>query len=98
MARRKRNRKGKRSNLFAAPATVGQKLDVSRSLRVGKNQIAEANEVAQGMGCGTPFRADGMFEGTRAQKKRYMREINRRRADHGEPRFVNLDGGHGDEI
>ena len=90
-------RKGKRSK-SAAPALVGQRSDVSRSLRVGKKQIAKANQVAQEMGCGTPFRKDGMFEGTRTEKKRYMREINRRRADHGQDRFVNLDGGYGDEI
>ncbi len=91
-------RKGKRSKKFAAPALVGQRSDVSRSLRVGKKQIAEANQVAQEMGCGTPFRKDGMFEGTRTEKKRYMQEINRRRADHGQDRFVNLDGGYGDEL
>ncbi len=94
----RRRRPKKKSTLFGAPALVGHRSDVSRSLRVGKHQIAEANEVAQEMGCGTPFRADGMFVGTRAEKKRYMREINRRRKDQGEPRLVNLDGGHGDEI
>lgn len=99
MGKRKAKRKPKkRSKLFGAPATVGQKVDVSRSLRVGKKQIAKANEVAQKMGCGTPFRKDGMFQATRAQKKRYMQEINRRRADLGEPRVVNHDGGYGDEI
>lgn len=85
------------SKKLGAPALVGQKSDVSHALRVGKRQIAEANQVAQEMGCGTPFRSDGMFEGTRAQKKRYMRELNRRRADQGEPRVVNFDGGYGDE-
>ena len=90
-------RKTKRSK-FACPATVGQKSDISRSLRVGRTQIPEANQVAQEMGCGAPFRADGMFEGTRSEKKRYMQEINRRRVDQGESRMVNLDGGHGDEI
>ena len=92
-----RNRKGKTSKLFASPAIVGQKSDVSPFFRVGRNQIGKANEVAQDMGCGAPFRMDGKFEGTRAQKKRYMQEINRRRVDQGEPRFVNLDGGYGDE-
>ncbi len=82
---------------FGVPATVGQVSDVSRALRVGKSQLPKANEAAQDMGCGAPFRADGMFEGTRAEKKRYMQELNRRRADHGEPRLVNFDGGHGDE-
>jgi len=96
MARRKKP-KGKKSAVFGAPAIVGQKTDISRALRVGKNQIGKANEVAQSMGCGAPFRADGHFEGTRAQKKQYMREINRRRADLGQERLVNLDGGYGDE-
>ncbi len=82
---------------MAAPALVGQKVDISRALAVGRSQIAEANEVAQGMGCGAPFRDDGKFEGTRAQKKRYMQELNRRRQDLGQPRLVNFDGGHGDE-
>ena len=82
---------------MAAPALVGQKVDISRALAVGRSQIAEANEVAQGMGCGAPFRADGKFEGTRAQKKRYMQEINRRRQDLGQSRLVNHDGGYGDE-
>jgi hypothetical protein len=90
-------RKAKRST-FGVPATVGQTSGVSRALRVGQKQLAEANEVAQAMGCGAPFRADGMFEGTRTEKKRYMQELNRRRADQGEPRLVNFDGGHGDEI
>lgn len=89
----------KKSKLFGAKAIVGQKSDVSTFLRVGKDQIAEANFAAEQMGCGTPFRKrDGKFEGTRAQKKKYMQEINRRRVDQGEPRFVNLDGGYGDEI
>ena len=91
------NRKPKRSKLFAAPAIVGQKVESSGALRVGKGQIVGANEAAQAMGCGEPFRADGKFVGTRSEKKRYMQEINRRRVDLGEPRFVNFDGGHGDE-
>ena len=86
-----------KKSTLGVPAIVGQRSDISRSLRVGTNQLAEANEVAQTMGCGTPFRADGMYEGTRAEKKRYMQELNRRRVDQGEPRLVNLDGGHGDE-
>ena len=38
------------------------------------------------------FRADG-----RAKLKRYMRERNKRAVDQGQSRFVNLDGGYGDE-
>lgn len=97
MARRKKLNV-KRSQVFGVPAIVGQKTDISRALRVGKNQIAAANEAALAMGCGEPFRADGHFEGTRAQKKQYMREINRRRADLGQERLVNFDGGYGDEL
>lgn len=89
--------KGKRSTVFNIPTIVGQTRGVSSALRVGKNQITEANEAAKSMGCGAPFRADGMFEGTRSEKKHYMQEINRRRVDHGEPRMVNYDGGYGDE-
>lgn len=85
------------STVFSVPAIVGQRKDVSSALRVGKNQIAAANEAAQAMGCGAPFRSDGKFEGTRAEKKKYMQEINHRRADQGQSRFVNFDGGHGDE-
>ena len=92
----RKNPSPKRST-FGVPAVVGQVSDVSRSLRVSKKQLPEANKVAQEMGCGTPFRSDGMYEGTRAEKKRYMQELNRRRVDQGEPRLVNLDGGHGDE-
>ncbi|MFH0981688.1 MAG: hypothetical protein V2A79_09135 [Planctomycetota bacterium] len=91
------NRKPKRSKLFATPAIVGQKVEKSMFLRVGKGQIRKANEAAKTMGCGEPYGADGKFVGSRAEKKRYMQEINRRRADLGEPRFVNFDGGHGDE-
>jgi hypothetical protein len=90
-------RKAKPSTLFGAPAVVGQKSEKSLFFRVGKNEIAEANQAAQEMGCGTPFGEDGKLEGTRAEKKRYMQEINRRRADLGEPRLVNFDGGYGDE-
>lgn len=86
------------SSLFGAPAVTGQKVDASSSLRVGKRQIAEANRVAQAMGCGTPFGKDGKFRGTRTEKKTYMQEINRRRADLGQEKLVNLDGGHGDAI
>ena len=88
-----------RSKVFGVPAIVGQKSDVSTFLRVGKSQVAEANAVAMDMGCGAPYRkSDGKFEGTRAEKKKYMQELNRRRTDSGQPRFVNLDGGYGDEI
>ena len=77
-----------KSKVFSAPGIVGQKKDISRALRVGKNQIAKANEVAQEMGCGTPFGADGHPEFTRAEKAKYMRELNRRRDDLGEPKLV----------
>jgi hypothetical protein len=92
----RKNPSPKRST-FGVPALVGQVSGVSRALRVGKKQLPKANEFAQSVGCGTPFRSDGMFEGTRSEKKKYMQELNRRRADQGEPRLVNLDGGHGDE-
>ena len=79
------------------PTIVGMKNDISRALRVTPGQAAEANRVAREMGCGNPFRVDGMFEGTRNEKKKYMRELNRRREDRGESRIVNYDGGYGDE-
>jgi len=97
MAKRKKP-KVKRSSVFGVPAIVGQKIDVSYALRVGKRQIVKANEAAVSMGCGEPFRSDGLFEGTRSQKKQYMREINRRRVNQGQDRLVNFDGGYGDEI
>ena len=88
----------KPSTLFGVPAVVGIKVDVSRALRAGKSQLAEANEFAQSVGCGAPFRAhDGMFEADRNTKKRFIQESNKRRVDQGEPRVVNFDGGYGDE-
>ena len=97
MARNRPNPSKNRSKVFGAPALVGQKADISRALRVGKNQIAAANQAAQEMGCGTPFQSDGHWVGTRTEKKKYMQELNHRRADQGEPRFINNDGGYGDE-
>ncbi len=91
-------RKGKPSTVFGLPAIVGLKVDISRALRAGKSQIAEANEFAQSVGCGAPFRPeDGMFEADRNTKKRFIQESNKRRVDQGEPRVVNFDGGYGDE-
>ena len=85
------------SKKIGAPAIIGNKVDVSNALRVGPSQIAEANAAAQAMGCGTPFGADGKPRFTRTEKARYMREINKRREDQGQERFVNHDGGYGDE-
>ena len=87
----------KPSTLFGVPSVVGLKVDISRALRAGKSQLVEANEFAQSVGCGTPFRADGMFEGDRNTKKRFIQESNKRRVDQGEARVVNFDGGYGDE-
>ena len=67
----------------------------SRALKVHPSQVAEANRMAHEMGCGTPFRSDGMLEARRSEVKRYVNEINRRRGD-GEARIVNYDGGYGD--
>jgi len=90
--------KAKPSKKFGCPAVVGLASVSSRALRVGKNQIAEANEFAQEVGCGTPFRADnGYFEADRNTAKRFIQEGNKRRVDKGEPRVVNFDGGYGDE-
>jgi len=97
MARKKRNFRVNQSKVFSVPAIVGQKRDISRALKVGRSQIAAANEQSKAMGCGEPFRADGCYEGTRAEKRRYIQELNLRRADHGEPPMVNFDGGYGDE-
>ena len=87
----------KPSTLFGVPAVVGLKVDVSRALRAGPSQLAEANDFAQSVGCGAPFRSDGMFESDRNTKKRFIQESNKRRVDHGESRVVNFDGGYGDE-
>ena len=97
MVRKRPDPSKNRSKVFGAPALVGQKADISRALRVGKNQIAAANQAAQEMGCGAPFQSDGHWVGTRTEKKKYMQELNHRRADQGEPRFINNDGGYGDE-
>ena len=97
MAKRKGKRKSKPSKVFGVPAIVGVRPDISRALRVGKDQIHEANEFARSVGCGTPFGADGHPVMDRAQKKRYMRALNERRVDQGEARLVNHDGGYGDE-
>ncbi len=82
---------------MAAPAIVGQKVDASNALRVGPSQIEAANEFAQSVGCGTPFEADGKPRLTRAVKAKLMRAYNERREDLGQARFVNFDGGYGDE-
>lgn len=88
----------KPSTLYGCPAIVGLSVGESRALRAGRNQVAGANEFAQSVGCGAPFRAsDGMFVADRNTKKRFIREANKRRVDQGEPRVVNFDGGYGDE-
>ncbi len=90
--------KGKPSTVFYVPAIVGLKVGVSRALRAGRNQLAEANEYAQSIGCGAPFRAeDGMFEANRNTTNHFLKESNKHRVDQGEPRVVNFDGGYGDE-
>ena len=86
-----------RSKVFSVPQVVGLARTKSGALRVGKNQIGPANDAAQEMGCGRPFGDDGKPEFTRPEKKKYMQEINHRRLDQGEARFVNFDGGYGDE-
>ena len=91
-------RRNLKSSVVGVPAVVGMKKDISRALAVRPKQVREANRVAQEMGCGAPFRADGMWEGTRQEKRKYMKELNRRRANLGLPKLVNLDGGHGDEL
>jgi len=87
----------KKSKVFAVPSIVGLKRDKSNAMRVGKNQINDANDFAESVDCGRPYGADGKPELDRATKKRLMREINLRRVDRGQERFVNLDGGYGDE-
>ena len=67
----------------------------SRALKVHRSQVAEANKVAEAMGCGNPFERDGTFVGRRSEVKRYVEELNRRRGE-GEARIVNFDGGYGD--
>lgn len=94
--RRRRKRVPKRSKL-ACPRVAKALVGESRALKVHPSQVAEANQVAQSMGCGAPFRRDGMYEDSRANKKRYMRELNRRAVDNGQDRIVNFDGGYGDE-
>jgi hypothetical protein len=86
-----------RSKVFAIPSVIGLRRDKSRALRVGKSQIARANEVAKSMGCGEPFTETGHPEFTTPEKQKYMRELNKRRVDQGESRLVNFDGGYGDE-
>ena len=80
----------------SSPRVIKDKVDESRALRVHPSQVAEANGVAQSMGCGAPFRDDGMFEDSRSNKANYMREVNKRAEDRGEARFVNFDGGYRD--
>ena len=94
---KKRNWYVNHSKKFGVPAIVGLRSDVSNALAVGRSQIEEANEFAQSIGCGSPFGADGKPVMDRTTKKRYLRELNKRRVDMGEPRMVNFDGGYGDE-
>lgn len=92
----KHRRLPKPTALSLAGARVAKNPTIrSRALKVHPSQVAEANEVAQGMGCGAPFKNNGMFVDTRSNTKRYVEEINRRRGE-GEARLVNFDGGHGD--
>ena len=86
-----------RSRVFGAPALVGVRETHSNALAVGPSQIADANEFAQSVGCGTPFGSNGKPVMDRATKKRYMQALNERRVDQGEQRLVNFDGGYGDE-
>lgn len=98
MDRKTRNKlKLLRSKKFGAPGVVGLRQDASGALRVGKNQIEDANRVAQEIGCGSPFGADGKPVMDRATKKRYMKGLNERLKDHGQDPIVNFDGGYGDE-
>jgi len=90
-------RKIKRSKKFSVPNVIGTKADASNAMRVGKNQINDANDFAQSVGCGRPYGADGKPVMDRNTKKRLMHEINLRRVDHGQARYVNHDGGYGDE-
>jgi hypothetical protein len=83
--------------VFGAPAVVGTRAEPSGAFRVGKNEIKEANDAWDAMGLGRPFPADGKPVLDRNQKKQAMKAINERRVDQGLPRFVNLDGGYGDE-
>ena len=87
-----------RSTVFSVPQIVGLARSESNALRVGKNQVDAANEAAREMGCGEPFnRENGKPSFTRPEQKKYLRELNKRRDDNGQDRFVNLDGGYGDE-
>jgi hypothetical protein len=86
-----------RSKKFGVPGLTGLRQDASGALRVGKDQIHDANMVAQEMGCGTPFGADGKPVFDRAGKKKYMKELNKRLRDSGQDPIVNFDGGYGDE-
>ena len=98
MAKRKIDPTVNRSKVFGVPQIVGLVRSESNALRVGKNQIAAANEAAKAMGCGEPFQAhNGKPQFTRPELKKYTRELNKRRVDQGEARLVNFDGGHGDE-
>lgn len=85
----------KKSSAYPAPTILKNPTIRSNALKVHPSQVAEANRVAQGMGCGAPFCQDGTFEASRSGTKRYVEEINRRRGD-GEARIVNYDGGYGD--
>ena len=87
-----------RSKVFGVPAVIGLVRSESNALRVGKDQVAAANEAALAMGCGEPFQEkNGKPNFTRPELKKYMKEINHRRKDQGESSLVNFDGGHGDE-
>ncbi len=92
-----KRRKGKPSKIFGAPAIVGMRADPSNGLAVGRSQIAEANEFARKVHCGTPFGADGKPVMDRNTKKRYMKALKERAVDQGQQPLVNFDGGYGDE-
>ena len=98
MRLRKRACRPKRTSLAIAGVKVLKDPEQpSRAMKVHPSQVKEANEAAAKMGCGAPYRRDGMCVLRRRKMKKYIEEINRRRGE-GEARMVNFDGGYGDPI
>jgi len=94
---RRNKLKLKRSKVFSIPSIVGLKQSTSNAMRVGPGQINDANDFAESVDCGRPFGADGKPTLDSNQKKKLMKAYNERRVDMGLPRYVNFDGGYGDE-
>ena|GEM_PF-5431893 len=94
----------KPSKLFGRQIVLKDPVCVMTSLGVHPSQVAEATENAKAMGCDVDFASrPGRAVMRRSTRRKYMTEINKRRADTANrtevtdhARIVDRDGGFGD--